>query len=330
MLQKKIYEEKMNHRSADLPIALHQLEFLEGTDTVFYLHWHKEFEFLVVTKGVIEFTIEDRTYLLNQGDCVFVNSNLYHSAKSINKNGCGFFAIDFSYEFIYEDLHTSFSRKYIQPVLDGKLVFSELIRFSSAPSVSWQIQVLHLLHEINKCGEKDLASYELMIKCRILNIWELFYDHAIIKNIEDEKYSIQKNLLKPVIKYIKNNFSHEITLSTLSNIIPMSEGQFCRVFKKVMKVTPFQFLMRYRILQSCNLLIETDKKIGEIANLSGFNNISYYNKVFLTVIGCSPKQYRESYFKPNTTLPTHPLDASPIGDFLRATTIVPATYNSSI
>lgn len=52
--------------------------------------------------------------------------------------------------------------------------------------------------------------------------------------------------------------------------------------------------MRYRILQSCHLLQETDKKIGEIANLTGFNNISYFNKVFLKTIGCTPKEYRNS------------------------------------
>ena len=39
---------------------------------------------------------------------------------------------------------------------------------------------------------------------------------------------------------------------------------------------------------------ETDKKIGEIANLTGFNNISYFNKVFLKTIGCTPKEYRNS------------------------------------
>mgnify|MGYP001080899457 FL=1 len=72
----------------------------------------------------------------------------------------------------------------------------------------------------------------------------------------------------------------------------MSEGQFSRVFKQTMKLSPVQYLMRYRILQSCQLLRDTDKKIGEVANLSGFNNISYFNRVFLQTIGCTPKEYR--------------------------------------
>ena len=60
MGSKKLYEEKQRHGTAELPIGLHQMEYPEGTDAIFYLHWHQEFEFLVVTKGNIIFNIEDR------------------------------------------------------------------------------------------------------------------------------------------------------------------------------------------------------------------------------------------------------------------------------
>ncbi len=106
---------------------------------------------------------------------------------------------------------------------------------------------------------------------------------------EEIRYSER---LAPVVRHMCDNFAYEITLAELAAMIPMSEGQFCRVFKHTMKLSPMQYLMRYRILQSCRMLQETDKKIGEIANLSGFNNISYFNKVFLNIIGCTPKQYR--------------------------------------
>ena len=98
--------------------------------------------------------------------------------------------------------------------------------------------------------------------------------------------------LAPVVEYMHQNYAYEITLAELAALLPMSEGQFCRVFKQVMKLSPMQYLMRYRILQSCRMLQDTDKKVGEIANLSGFNNISYFNKVFLNTIGCTPKEYR--------------------------------------
>ena len=79
MGSKKEYEEKQRHGTVALPVGLHKMEYPEGTDVIFYLHWHQEFEFLVLTKGQIVFTIEDREYELHEGDSVFINSNLLHS-----------------------------------------------------------------------------------------------------------------------------------------------------------------------------------------------------------------------------------------------------------
>lgn len=295
MKREKLYKEQIHHTTADLPVALHRMKYPCGTDVLFYLHWHKEFEFFVVTEGRIEFTIESNTYLLEPGDCVFINSDAYHSAKNAGRESCSFFALDFSYEFLQENMHTNFSRRYIRPILDCQLIFPELIHSQAVPSVTWQVQAVTYLYDINECGEETLFEHELIIKTRIYQIWELFYKHAVLKTTTHTKISEQKDRLSPVFDYIQNNYSYEITLSQLSQLLPMSEGQFCRIFKEAMKVSPFQYLMRYRIMKSCSLLIETDKKIGEIANLSGFNNISYYNKVFLKMIGCTPKQYRNSY-----------------------------------
>lgn len=295
MAHEKQYEEQIHHRTAELPIAFHQMEYAEGTEIIFYLHWHQEFEFLVVTGGSIEFTIEDRTYELEPGDCVFINSDFYHSARALKKNSCSFFALDFSYEFLNENLNTHFAREYIRPVLDGKAVFSEVIHRKAAKADDWQVQAIGFLREIRHYAGENLAAHELMIKTRIYHVWELFYKHAALKNMQNTVDLVLKDRLKPVFDFIRDNYSYEITLSDLSGLLPMSEGQFCRIFKEAMKVSPFQYLMRCRIMQSCSLLIETDKKIGEIANLSGFNNISYYNRVFFKMIHCTPKQYRLYY-----------------------------------
>lgn len=85
MKREKLYKEQIHHTTADLPVALHRMKYPCGTDVLFYLHWHKEFEFFVVTEGRIEFTIESNTYLLEPGDCVFINSDAYHSAKMLEE-----------------------------------------------------------------------------------------------------------------------------------------------------------------------------------------------------------------------------------------------------
>ena len=294
MSRKKEYEEKEKHGTAQFPVGLHKLEYPADTDVMFYVHWHQEFEFLVLTEGKVLFTIEDRKYVMNPGDIVFINSNYLHMAKNICGGVCSFYAIDFSYHVLNEDIQSIFSKKFIRPILNDKYVFPEFMPVSEDEDKCWQKDIRNYLHEIGECPEHELEPFELMIRSRILAIWDILDKNCVRAQKDNDIESRYSERLEPVISYIKENYAYEITLGELAAILPMSEGQFSRVFKQTMKLSPIQYLMRYRILQSCKLLQDTEKKIGEIANLSGFNNISYFNRVFLNTIGCTPKEYREN------------------------------------
>ena len=294
MSRKKEYEEKEKHGTAQFPVGLHKLEYPADTDVMFYVHWHQEFEFLVLTEGKVLFTIEDREYVMNPGDIVFINSNYLHMAKNICGGVCSFYAIDFSYHVLNEDIHSIFSKKFIRPILNDKYVFPEFMAVSEDEDKCWQKDIRNYLHEIGECPEHELEPFELMIRSRILAIWDILDKNCVRAQKDNDIENRYSERLEPVISYIKENYAYEITLGELAAILPISEGQFSRVFKQTMKLSPIQYLMRYRILQSCKLLQDTEKKIGEIANLSGFNNISYFNRVFLNTIGCTPKEYREN------------------------------------
>ena len=231
---------------------------------------------------------------MNPGDIVFINSNYLHMAKNICGGVCSFYAIDFSYHVLNEDIHSIFSKKFIRPILNDKYVFPEFMPVSEDEDKCWQKDIRNYLHEIGECPEHELEPFELMIRSRILAIWDILDKNCVRAQKDNDIENRYSERLEPVISYIKENYAYEITLGELAAILPMSEGQFSRVFKQTMKLSPIQYLMRYRILQSCKLLQDTEKKIGEIANLSGFNNISYFNRVFLNTIGCTPKEYREN------------------------------------
>lgn len=324
MARKKEYEEKQKHGTVEVPVGLHKMHYPQGTDVIFYLHWHPEFEILMVTEGRIHFVIEDRTYLLEEGEAVFINSNLLHSARTVDGEACSFFAVDFHYQLLHEDIHSTFARKYINPVLEGKVIFPEFISEKRPEAFCreelhnpkykrkslentmrldgeiqdrldhWQETILQLLTNLNACPEHDVNTFELLMRSHVMAMWDLLNRHSahIHRGADGDPRGFGR--LEPVISYMQKNYAYEMTLSELAGILPMSEGQFCRVFKQTMQMSPMQYLMRYRILQSCRLLQDTDKKIGEIANLSGFNNISYFNKVFLQTIGCTPKEYRNN------------------------------------
>ncbi|WP_083461380.1 helix-turn-helix domain-containing protein [Cellulosilyticum ruminicola] len=74
----------------------------------------------------------------------------------------------------------------------------------------------------------------------------------------------------------------------------ISQGQLCRFFKGMTQMSVIEYLNYYRISKSIQLLDSTDKQISEIALDVGFNNISYYNKIFKYYIHMTPMVYRKS------------------------------------
>jgi len=284
---KRPLEEKVSHGTALLPVSIYNSYCQKGTEIIFYLHWHREFEFFVVMKGTILFTVEDREHQVKCGEGIFVNSNLLHSAKSKDGEECEFLAIVFSGIFLSEHKYGVFNSKYIYPVLTGSHKFREHLDGSA----KWQTYVTELLFSINEMPHEQPESCELLLKSRLLEIWHYCF-HNPVKCLPDTDTE-EVRRLAPVLDYVHENYSDEITLGKLASLLPMSEGQFCRNFKKQMHMPPVAYVVWYRILQSCRLLTESDQKISEVANRTGFNNVSYFNKTFRTNIGCTPTQYRE-------------------------------------
>ena len=134
---------------------------------------------------------------------------------------------------------------------------------------------------------------ELFVRGHALLLWDLLYTEHIRKlGVRPSLDTLTKHMM-PVLDYIHSHYHQCISLNTLADMIHLSEGQFCRSFKHFTGMTPFQYINRYRILQGCQELYNTDKKITEVALNHGFNNISYFNRAFLKVMNMTPSEYRK-------------------------------------
>jgi len=102
--------------------------------------------------------------------------------------------------------------------------------------------------------------------------------------------------INKVMNYLMENFSNEITLDEIAEIVNLNKSSFCRYFKNRTKKTCSQFLNEIRIAHACKLLINEDKKISQICYATGYNNISHFNRQFKLITGLTAKEYAKQYF----------------------------------
>lgn len=280
------FYETISHTTASAPYSIHYTRVFPDFEPALYLHWHTEMEFFLLAGGELCFHIEDKTYPLHAGECIFIPPGLLHYANSTGAAPVSFHAFVLSPDFLFSSFDTRLYNTYLLPVMHNNLPLAVTL----SDSVSWQKDILHYLQLIFAASEQD----ELYIRGLSLLIWNRLYQHHIITSEAPKTlYSLAEQLAKP-LSYLHENYCKSLTLSELAALVPLSEAQFCRSFRRLTGMTPFHYLNRYRILQSCAGLLHTDDKITEIALSNGFNNISYYNRAFLRLMNMTPSEYRRT------------------------------------
>ncbi len=122
------------------------------------------------------------------------------------------------------------------------------------------------------------------------------YLYSFIVSFFSQKIKINiKTQLEKSIKYINENYSKCITLDELAEIADMNKYIYCREFKATYSITAFEFVIHERIRQSKKILMETSKKISEIALSTGFNDTGYFCRSFKKIEGISPTEFRNTF-----------------------------------
>ncbi|MFW6035318.1 MAG: response regulator transcription factor [Halothermotrichaceae bacterium] len=153
----------------------------------------------------------------------------------------------------------------------------------------------------NNRGTKDLIKIENIIKVinqidtwNVLKNWQYqminnYID--IIKNIRSNKYN---RIVSKAIKYLKGNYQKNISLEMVSELVHVSPNYFSKIFKEETGSTFVGWLNKYRIEESKNILVHTDKSCSQIAEEVGYNDYRYFSYNFKKYTNMSPRKYRKN------------------------------------
>ena len=129
-----------------------------------------------------------------------------------------------------------------------------------------------------------------IIKC----LTENNFIYLSSKGVKKQSSEIKGLRMKAIIDYTMSNYAEEIYLEEVSSIANLNPNSFCRYFKQHTNKTYLTFLTEVRLNAAIRLLGKRiDLSVEEIAELSGFRNMSNFYRQFRSLKGTTPLQYRK-------------------------------------
>ncbi len=247
------------------------------------LHWHDEFEVLFINEGTLILNIAAKTYTLYEGCAMFINSGTLMSAKSKHDKNCEVKSIVFSGRLL-ADANSAIEQRYIRP----------LISCGSLPCLAMCGEDTELIVRAFVACCEERFGYEIEVReCLMRLIFNIVSTN--IKIIESDAIPCtDRDRLKLMIEYIRDNYSEDISVKDIANVCSISERECFRCFKGMMGASPKKHLMSHRISVASGLLLNTDSTVAQISTECGFDSPGYFSAMFKRLMGTTPLQYRKT------------------------------------
>ena len=169
-----------------------------------------------------------------------------------------------------------------------------------------KLKAIELSAMLSRNGANTENSRELveenkrhLLRIRGLTTAEEVIDYTCIavERMSAKIFSFQglrhASALRKAERFIRKNFTRKISLQEIADASGLSAPYFSTIFKEEMGENLSSYLNRIRVEKACTMLRETEDSIREISAVCGFEDQSWFSKIFKSYTGLSPWNYRK-------------------------------------
>lgn len=275
------YHENESRGTFDFPIEFY---YIDSAHTRYQmpLHWHLDYELILILSGNFQLSLDSHTITLKTGDCALISSGILHGGIP---DDCIYECIVFDFDrFLRKNpISTSLHISILELAVRQQYFFEKESKGS------------FLINQIFETMGNEQQGYEFIT---IGLLWQLFgtliKQQLVIPEItlsQKTKFIYQ---IKKVLNFIYLDYAEPLTLADLAKEAGMSPKYFCRAFYGITGRTPVDYLNYYRIECAGERLYKSNESVTDIALSCGFNDLSYFSKTFKKYKGISAHQYRKN------------------------------------
>lgn len=252
------------------------------------LHWHEELQITLVTKGKLTIQINGIDYDLDTGQAIFLNKSVLHIVTHLTSEG-EYVSFNFPEKLLAFYPDSAMERNYVHPFTNSYLLSLEL-----KGDEEWHNQIVRILWDMKRDFDKNKSwgwQYEISIKT--VQLWLILISNIALPSEETSKQNrLQQERLQLMLSRIHQNYTDDLTLKQIADAAHLSVSECTRSFKRSIHMTPYNYLVKYRINKSCELLQSTEHSITEIARRVGFSHVNHFIQSFKKHRDMTPKEFR--------------------------------------
>ena len=253
------------------------------------LHYHEDYELVWIKKGAGKRIVGDHIDLFKENDMVLIGQNLPH----VWKNDQIYYA---NIPNLMADVYVlHFSNKLLEGMMLCATELSDIRKILHLSRRGLRIIGKTNTH-LSKVISNLLHASSIKRIILFLQVFEILQHSTEIVPLSSEEFAHfnnnqQSERLRKIYEYISKNFQHKISVEEISSVACISSTAFCRYFKKETGYSFISALNNFRLIYAQNLLNDNEYKISTVAQKSGFQDISYFNRMFKKKNGMAPTEY---------------------------------------
>ncbi len=251
-------------------------------------HWHTDIEIIMPIENSFKVIIDEVTYNLDVEDIIIIPPGELHQLYAPPTGYRIILQFDCSLLYSLNGFNSAFHM--FRPCV--------FITPSLMPDIHKELSSLIL--DINSEYFSTLLFREASVYSMIIRFFATLGRNYINKNdkflnIKKQKQHEYIEVILSACNYINEYCTENIKMDDIAIIAGFSKYHFARIFKQVMTVSCYDYLINCRIMHARKLLIEPDLSIMQVAMKSGFSSLATFNRVFKAKNRCTPKEYRSIY-----------------------------------
>lgn len=253
------------------------------------LHWHQYIEFIYVLEGEGVLTIDLKDYKVVKGNLIVVSPSSLHGGTGADTNPLICKVILADVEMLMGNLKDKITKRYLSPMLNQTIKIIPIIESGTPLYRETAILFDQVLEKWNKQDD----GYELYIKGYLTQMLAALFEAKHYRESAGRSTIKEIEQMKRLIRFIEEHYSEPLSVELLAQFTGYNRYYFMHFFKMHTGYTVTQYLNLKRTEYAARMLAEQDWSISEISERTGYQDVSYFIRVFAKRYGITPLVYRK-------------------------------------